>query len=391
MDGSTECLPEDVELLGVSGLRAFYRSLSPASITRELSHAFDTNMVTSAGATTTLLADFARVNLIAEQECVSVRMARVAHLAKVFSENDVSRLERRERVAKALAVELLKNQIGSIESSLQRIRDITVPILIPDSLCYVQNLKFIKTILMSRSAVLVIPQAVLHDLDRMKKGSDLMNVRAREAIRYLEQRFKYFKYPNIFLKVQQDGETEELPPLSGLNEQKLLPPSVESATSTQDRNGVGLAAVGSNTEANSSSATAAPLSTTNTQQSLPTTPFTTSPVIPVSTPVAQAVPKHHRGILRCSLYYKNNVALRPVDSDEITLALVTDDEHLRHYAKELGMASLSTRECLSSGGRNEFLAKLRIDMSRGPESQLDADSAKLGRCGPFASSQPDDG
>ncbi|KAJ3217081.1 Protein smg7 [Dinochytrium kinnereticum] len=267
MDGSVECLPEDLDLLGLTTFHEFYKKLSSQAIVRELK---------GFGAP--------------EVERVLVRISRVANLAKVMSENkeatpffifdekndarfmvldaESKRLER-DKVSKALAVEFLKNQIGSMETSLQRMKEVTIPIIIPDVQCYIQNLKFVKTVLMSRSAVVIIPQDVLHNLDRLKKGTDLSNVRAREAIRYLEQRFKY---RSVYLRAQQDNETADLPALSQ-------------------------------------------------EDNLP------------------SIPRPYRDLLKCCLYYRDKVAPRPVDGDDVTFALVTDDVETGRWAAEVGVGT----------------------------------------------------
>ncbi|KAI8847217.1 hypothetical protein BC829DRAFT_250720 [Chytridium lagenaria] len=270
MDGSSECLPEDLDLLGVGIFQGFVKRLTEMSVVREVKG----------------------VGVGVEVERVSARVSRIANVAKMMSENkevtaffvfdekmdarfvvldaESKRVER-DKVSKALAVEFLKNQIGSLETSLQKMKGVTVPILIPDAGCYIHNLRFIKTLLMSRSAILIIPQDVMHGLDKMKKGNDLINVRAREAIRYLEQRFKY---RSPYLRAQQDEEEGDVD-----------------------------------------------------------------------------VGRAFRDFLRCCVYYRDRVAPRPVDEEDVTMAVVTEDMGLREVAEGAGIVVRSLRELGRRGRR----------------------------------------
>ncbi|KAJ3190592.1 Protein smg7, partial [Irineochytrium annulatum] len=304
MDGSFECLPEDSELLGVAPLRSYYASMSPRSMMKVL-----------------------KKRMMAEEEKGVLRVSRVAHLAKQMSESSTcdffyfddkneskfkvrdeeTRKQERRNFAQALAVELLKDQIGSLENSLSQLKDENIPVVVFDANCFVYNLPAIKSVLMDRSCKVVIPQEVVDQLDRMKKGTAAANARARDAIRYLEQRFKY---KSDYLVAQQDGEKEDAWSKDGK--------AVGSVVGRPDLNNEGTDVEGEDGREDG------------------------DPAEPQA--VTFSVPARYRDLLRCCVYYWRHNVPEPVDKDDKPFVLVTEDDDLLDVAAALGMQCMQVRQ-----------------------------------------------
>lgn len=78
------------------------------------------------------------------------------------------------------------------------------PYLMMDSKSLTEYQTTVKNLVKARKFVVLIPNAVLSELDELKKHSD----RARNVIRWLEQEFSK---GNRFLRSQRDHETLPLP------------------------------------------------------------------------------------------------------------------------------------------------------------------------------------
>ncbi|KAJ3105262.1 Protein smg7 [Phlyctochytrium planicorne] len=376
MDGSSECLPEDVELLGLSPFNDYYKKLSQRSTERAVKDL---------------------PNPQAEQ--LQVRISRIGNLAKVMSEDkektpflvfeekrearfvvldDETKKLERDKMSKALAVEFLKNQIGSLESSLEKMKVAPVPIYILDADSYICHLQFVKATLMSKKAIIVLPLDVTHDLDKLKKGTDNINVRSREVIRYLEQRFKY-RCQN--LRAQQDVEVEDLPaiapslasypspvpptasdpvfsksipaspslPTKRANAAKAaLPaspaPSASALTSSDDDTPVTSKTTSSSLRVHSSTALPPPSLHNSTISETASPSLRHSQAASPQVKPRQLIPKSMQGILKCCLYYKNHVASAQASDGDLTIALVTDDPELKSIALALGIVVKDVKE-----------------------------------------------
>ncbi|RKO89343.1 hypothetical protein BDK51DRAFT_25867 [Blyttiomyces helicus] len=105
--------------------------------------------------------------------------------------DEESRKKGMQKLMRVLATERLKDQVNTLERNLSNLNTLSCPIVVLDVDCYVDHLRLVKNWLMTQACMIVIPSDVIDSLDRIKKGTDLTNVRAREAIRYLEQRFRF--------------------------------------------------------------------------------------------------------------------------------------------------------------------------------------------------------
>lgn len=102
---------------------------------------------------------------------------------------------KKQKLMTNLAAELLKDQIMNLEIK-QGIAQKTHPIVLLDVDCFLYRLKQVKNLLQSKTSIILVSLYVMNQLDALKKGQDKVNISAREANRYLEQRFKY---PSSFL------------------------------------------------------------------------------------------------------------------------------------------------------------------------------------------------
>ncbi|KAI9204919.1 uncharacterized protein BJ171DRAFT_504084 [Polychytrium aggregatum] len=189
MDGCTQALPEDEELLGLAPLRAFYDHLDLTSIAKLLA--------CPSGSGT--LRSFA--------ESVANRVSRIANVVKVLSEDDGNAIfkyaeaegrfivmddstKKRDlqKLMKVMAAERLKLECSVLEVALAKA---SKPVVVLDAEVFVYHLKTVQKWLMSQSCIIVLSIEAIDYLDRAKKGVTPTSARAREAIRYLEQRFKY--------------------------------------------------------------------------------------------------------------------------------------------------------------------------------------------------------
>lgn len=110
-----------------------------------------------------------------------------------------------QKLMSSLASELLKDQIMTLEIE-QGIMQKGHPIVILDTNCYLFQLKQVKNLIQSQTSIILVTLSVLTQLDLLKKGNEPVNIQAREANRYLEQRFKY---PSPFLVGQKPNEESQ--------------------------------------------------------------------------------------------------------------------------------------------------------------------------------------
>ncbi|XP_067620144.1 nonsense-mediated mRNA decay factor SMG5 isoform X2 [Eurosta solidaginis] len=95
----------------------------------------------------------------------------------------------------------LKNEVESLEEELRRnpLNIIMTPFLVVDAKALTEYNGIVKNLVKSKKFIVLIPNAVLNDLDDLKKRSE----NARNVIRWLEQEFKY---GNRHLRAQRDNE-----------------------------------------------------------------------------------------------------------------------------------------------------------------------------------------
>ncbi|KAI9097088.1 hypothetical protein DFS34DRAFT_650459 [Phlyctochytrium arcticum] len=201
MDGSTECLREDVLLLGFSPLRSYYQLLDKRSVLDALQE--DPSIESQ---NNQIAVQLSRIALLIKQlsESQSTDIIKFDETEGVFVVLDEKSKNRgKQKFMKALATERLKDQVSTLEKRIIQMKEISRPMILPDADCFVNNLGLIKKWLVTRACIIIVSLDVIDDLDRLKKGTEKQNARARETIRYLEQRFRY---RSEYLKAQQTEE-----------------------------------------------------------------------------------------------------------------------------------------------------------------------------------------
>lgn len=99
----------------------------------------------------------------------------------------------------------LRNEVKTLESKVKKVVNITLtPYLMLDSACLTEYTSIVKNLVKTKKFVILIPTAVLSDLDELKKHSD----GARNAIKWLE--FEFSK-GNRFLRSQKSHEVLPMP------------------------------------------------------------------------------------------------------------------------------------------------------------------------------------
>ncbi|KAJ3166223.1 hypothetical protein HDU88_003446 [Geranomyces variabilis] len=202
MDGSTECIPDDRDLLGFSPLRKYFATLTAGSIRAVLDPAMPI------AATTTTMTRIARIASFSKRlaDEPSIDQLRFDATTGRFVVSDGRPARGGGKLMKALATERLKDQVTALEHGLATLkrrtrRPLTVAF---DAGCYVSATARVRRWICGGQCAVVVPLAVIDDLDALKKGSAEKNARAREAIRFLEQRFRY---RSPYLRAQAGNET----------------------------------------------------------------------------------------------------------------------------------------------------------------------------------------
>ncbi|KAJ3008419.1 hypothetical protein HKX48_008548 [Thoreauomyces humboldtii] len=202
MDGMAECLAEDVDLLGLVPLRAYYGKLSSASLRAVLHNASDVQ-ADNAGKPATTTASTGGTH---------VRVARIAALANhlatqpepdafrfddatgryVVLDRDAKKKDQ-HKLSKALATELLRSQVSTLQSHLTRLDALQqrLPTCVLPASVYVDHTPRVRRWIGSGRCVVVLPLEVIDHLDLLKKGNERRNARAREVMRFLDQRFRF--------------------------------------------------------------------------------------------------------------------------------------------------------------------------------------------------------
>uniref|UniRef100_A0A1Q3FF31 Putative nonsense-mediated mrna decay protein n=1 Tax=Culex tarsalis TaxID=7177 RepID=A0A1Q3FF31_CULTA len=99
----------------------------------------------------------------------------------------------------------LRNEVKKLESKVKTVVNITLtPYLMLDSACLTEYTYIVKNLVKTKKFVILIPTAVLSDLDELKKHSD----GARNAIKWLEYEFSK---GNRFLRSQKSHEVLPMP------------------------------------------------------------------------------------------------------------------------------------------------------------------------------------
>ncbi|KAI8906302.1 hypothetical protein EDD86DRAFT_219709 [Gorgonomyces haynaldii] len=104
-----------------------------------------------------------------------------------------------------MAAQRLKAEISRLEEETGSEKPPEILLLL-DASCFVNHLQEIKQLLMAKKCCFLVCQQVMQELDQLKKGTFAINREAREANRYLEQRFKY---PSVYLKGQLPHEQSD--------------------------------------------------------------------------------------------------------------------------------------------------------------------------------------
>ncbi|KAJ3318335.1 hypothetical protein HDV06_000568 [Boothiomyces sp. JEL0866] len=140
----------------------------------------------------------------------------------VVRDNSAKRKEL-QKMMKALATEKLKEEVKTLERQQGNFSDLNLPVFVLDVNCFLTIMNTIKSWLMSKSCIIIVPYDVIQSLDSLKNGEEKINYRARDAIRYLEQRLRY---PSIHLIGQKPEEEYSINEL--MSETIFIPQTYQS-------------------------------------------------------------------------------------------------------------------------------------------------------------------
>ncbi|XP_055546621.1 nonsense-mediated mRNA decay factor SMG5 [Wyeomyia smithii] len=124
----------------------------------------------------------------------------------VISDTTTEEIYHQEKNINELMGQLwLRNEVKTLESKVKKVVNITLtPYLMLDSKCLTEYTYIVKNLVKTKKFVILIPTAVLSDLDELKKHSD----GARNAIKWLEYEFSK---GNRFLRSQKNYEVLPMP------------------------------------------------------------------------------------------------------------------------------------------------------------------------------------
>lgn len=97
----------------------------------------------------------------------------------------------------------LKNEVETLEAKVKPMHVILTPFIVVDGKALTEYTGIVKALVKSKQFIVLIPNAVLGELDQLKKQSES----ARNAIRWLEQEFKV---GNRHMRAQRDHESQSL-------------------------------------------------------------------------------------------------------------------------------------------------------------------------------------
>lgn len=121
------------------------------------------------------------------------------------SDNTGDEGQREQNINELMGQLWLRNEVKTLESKVKRVVNITLtPYLMLDSKCLTEYTSIVKNLVKTKKFVILIPTAVLSDLDELKKHSD----GARNAIKWLEYEFNK---GNRFLRTQKSHEMLPMP------------------------------------------------------------------------------------------------------------------------------------------------------------------------------------
>ncbi|ORX87350.1 hypothetical protein K493DRAFT_341501 [Basidiobolus meristosporus CBS 931.73] len=201
---STEYLSEDVMLLGIQPLRKLHKELTigPLLQMRHQSPVQKTQ------------AQLNRIRKLAfklhESDVFDLVQYNDAEM-KYIIVNEGVKLQNKERLMKAMAQQLLIDQVNSLEQDLARMpapksaaqKNTVLRQIILDVGVFLDHLPKIKRWISTRKCVIIVPLEVIESLDDLKKGTGSLNARAREVIRFLEGKFKV---ADQFIRPQRPSE-----------------------------------------------------------------------------------------------------------------------------------------------------------------------------------------
>lgn len=201
-------LPEDVELKELQALKIVQEKMSwqwkkiisltlEQEMKRRLYHITEFGKFLSDLEKTIFLYDEERnwFNTITESE-------------PIIKKETVKKLddEQRGKLMKEMGQLWLEAEVKNLESKVKQTAKVNLltPYLVVDSEALTQHCILVKKLVSSRQFVLLIPTAVVSDLDELKRTSG----RARDAIRWLESQFRQ---GNRFLRMQRNNEKQSIP------------------------------------------------------------------------------------------------------------------------------------------------------------------------------------
>ncbi|KAL9986002.1 hypothetical protein ACROYT_G000055 [Oculina patagonica] len=206
----TRGLPEDVSLLGFTPLATIHSRLDRnwSRLTRDcqyLEAAVRVQCLRSFGmklASTQELSSFAwdqnTKQFLGPQQMAEREKLMAAD--KRHTPSPVGNQDRRSRVMKVMAQQLLQSEVAELESTLKTAPRGGTVYLVPDAMALCTQLHLVRRLIVSEKLVIIIPIQVISALDELKKYDS----GAREATKFLEQEFKK---GNRWIRAQKDSET----------------------------------------------------------------------------------------------------------------------------------------------------------------------------------------
>ncbi|KAG5675291.1 hypothetical protein PVAND_005203 [Polypedilum vanderplanki] len=128
---------------------------------------------------------------------------RKGYLSNKIAEREKSEAEKKEMMGK-LGKLWLKNEVQTLESRSKPVNTNMTPFLMLDTNALTDYLYVVKALVKTKKFIVLIPKAVLQDIDGLKKNKES----ARNAIKWLETEFQK---GNRFLRTQRDSEILQMP------------------------------------------------------------------------------------------------------------------------------------------------------------------------------------
>lgn len=200
IENVVEYLPEDRELLGFLPLRNYYSTIDFKSINQIINNDKSFNNRNQFYIRIGRIQAF--IKFLIQKYPDDYKYDEIDEKYIIMDED--YKKKDKARLLKLMAQERLKKQVEDLkEKVFKKIQ----PYVVIDENIILNDLPLLKKWISSKSCKIIIPLNVISVIDIQKNGNAKINIRAREAIRYLEQ---YSHKPNKFLKIQKNDEKQSI-------------------------------------------------------------------------------------------------------------------------------------------------------------------------------------